>query len=117
LRLAFDARAGAAAASAADGLAVLGLAQHVAHDSSQTTRGVELNFERLRREKLMNTRNPKTLDCVEIGDAVSMELIEKRNIFAHIADAAAARPSALRRQDAGDAMSVKNRLNSPFSEA
>jgi hypothetical protein len=57
-------------------LALLGLVEHVAHDRPQTARGVEPDFERLGGEEFMHARNPESLDRVQIGAALRVQLTE-----------------------------------------
>ncbi len=65
----------------------------------------------------MDKRNPKTFNRVQISGTLEMELIEKCDILPHVADTAAARPAAFRRQHAGDAVALKDRLHGALSPA
>src|SRR5208282_6586302 len=68
-------------------------------------------------EKFVHTRDPKTFNRVQVSDAVGIQLIEKGDVLPHVADAAAARPAAFRRQHAGDAVALKDRLHGALSQA
>ena len=57
-------------------LPFLGLLEDVPDDETQAARCVQANPEWLRREELLDTRDPERLDCLEIHTFVVMDSVQ-----------------------------------------
>src|ERR1035437_5502918 len=93
------------------------LCDHIPHDRAETPRSIELDLEWLARKKLMNALHPERLDRIKVNLPLRVQLVQNGDIFAHVVETAARRAASFRRQHAGDAVTLQDRLHGPFAQA